>query len=293
MKKDKSVERDKLLTRILFVALIVGLIIFFYPMVSNWWNDRVTSKAVATYDAAVANLVEDDYSAYFEAAEEYNAKLAEIGSASALLKPEIAGEEYWELLDVTGTGVMGYITIEKIGVQLPIYHGTDSGVLQVAAGHLQGSSLPVGGESTHAVISAHRGLPSAKLFTDLDDLEVGDTFTITILGEVFTYEVDKISIVLPSEAENLYIEEGKDYVTLMTCTPYGINSHRLLVRGTRIDSSESKIIYVTADAYKVDSIIVAPFIAIPILFVLLIVLLVTTHRKKSKKRKKSDNRRSE
>lgn len=282
MKKDKSVKRDKILTRILFVALVVGLVIFFYPMVSNWWNDRVTSKAVATYDAAVAELAED-YSAYFEAAEEYNAKLAEIGSATALVKPDSVGEEYWDLLDVTGTGVMGYITIERIGVQLPIYHGTDSGVLQVAAGHLQGSSLPVGGESTHAVISAHRGLPSAKLFTDLDDLEVGDTFTITILGEIFTYKVDKISIVLPSEAESLYIEEGEDYVTLMTCTPYGINSHRLLVRGTRVDNAENKIIYVTADAYKVDPLIVAPFVAVPILLALLVILFATTGKKKQAK----------
>ncbi len=165
MKKEKSVKRNKLSTRLLVVALFVGLIILFYPSVSNWWNDRVSSKAVATYDAAVANLDTSDYSAYFEAAEDYNERLYEVGSERALLKPELVGDDYWDLLDVTGTGVMGYITIEKIGVQLPIYHGTDSGTLQTAAGHLEGTSLPVGGESTHCVISAHRGLPSAMPLT--------------------------------------------------------------------------------------------------------------------------------
>ena len=183
---------------------------------------------------------------------------------------------------------MGYITIPKISVELPIYHGTDEGVLQVAAGHLEGSSLPVGGAGTHAVISAHRGLPSAKLFTNLDELEVGDCFTITVLNRVLTYEVDQISIVLPTEIDQLLPTEGMDYVTLMTCTPYGINTHRLLVRGKRVETTESqKHIRVAADAFRIEPIIVAPILAIPMLLAALVGVLVAPHlRKRSKRRRK-------
>ena len=183
---------------------------------------------------------------------------------------------------------MGYITIPKISVELPIYHGTDEGVLQVAAGHLEGSSLPVGGAGTHAVISAHRGLPSAKLFTNLDELEVGDRFTITVLNRVLTYEVDQISIVLPTEIDQLLPTEGMDYVTLMTCTPYGINTHRLLVRGKRVETMESqKHIRVAADAFRIEPIIVAPILAIPMLLAALVGVLVAPHlRKRSKRRRK-------
>ena len=189
---------------------------------------------------------------------------------------------YTDTLDVSGTGIMGYITISKIGVELPVYHGTSDGVLQVAAGHLEGSSLPVGGAGTHAVISAHRGLPSAKLLTNLDELEVGDTFTITVLDRVLTYEVDQISIVLPTETDLLQPVEGKDYVTLMTCTPYGINSHRLLVRGRRIETPDKlKHIRVTSEATKIEPIITAPIIALPLLLALLIWLLFSTRKRKS------------
>ena len=171
--------------------------------------------------------------------------------------------------------------VSKIGVELPIYHGTSDGVLQIAAGHLEGTSLPVGGESTHAVISAHRGLPSAKLFTNLDQLEVGDTFTITVLDRVLTYEVDKISIVLPTETDELKIAEGKDYVTLMTCTPYGINTHRLLVRGRRVETPDQyKHLRVTAEALKIEPIIVAPIMALPMLLILLIGMLISTRKPK-------------
>ena len=189
-------------------------------------------------------------------------------------------EDYNSQLDIDGSGVMGYIEIPSINVSLPIYHGTSDGVLQVAAGHLEGSSLPVGGAGTHAVISAHRGLPSAKLFTNLDELEAGDTFTITVLDRVLTYEVDRISIVLPTETDLLQPVEGQDYVTLMTCTPYGINTHRLLVRGHRVNTRESqKHVRVTADATRIDPIITAPVIALPMLAVLLIWLLVTTRKR--------------
>lgn len=229
--------------------------------------------------SAVADMTEEDYDTYWEAAEAYNVALAKIGSEEAITDTDLVDEDYWDLLDITGTGVMGYITIDKIDVELPIYHGTDASVLAAGAGHLEGSSLPVGGESTHSVISAHRGLPSALLFTRLDVLEEGDTFTLTVLDQVLTYEVDQITIVLPEEIENLYIEEGEDYCTLMTCTPYGVNSHRLLVRGKRTGNAESRI-HVNAEAYRIDTLIVSALIAVPLLLILLIWLLVSTRRKK-------------
>ncbi|MCD8190800.1 MAG: class C sortase [Clostridiales bacterium] len=273
-------------------VLLVGAAVLAYPSVSNWWNDRVQSRAVAVYDEAVAALNAQDYTAYYEAAVAYNEKLAEIGSASAISDTDLVDEDYWDLLDVTGTGIMGYITIDKIDVELPIYHGTSSSVLSAGAGHLEGTSLPVGGESTHCVISAHRGLPSSLLFTNLDQLEEGDTFTLTVLDQVYTYKVDQITIVLPDEIENLYIEEGKDYCTLMTCTPYGINTHRLLVRGVRTANAEDAHIRVTAEAYEVDTILVAAAVAAPVLLLLLVWLILSTRRKdrkNSEQRQKSDN----
>ena len=270
MKKNKS-------TIILILVFFVGLSVMLYPTLSDYVNQLHQSHAVATYAEDVDNLTDADYSAYFEAADAFNAQIA--ADPDALYFPQ-RFPTYESTLDVTGTGIMGYITIEKIGVELPIYHGTSDGVLQIAAGHLEGTSLPVGGGSTHAVISAHRGLPSAKLFTNLDQLEVGDTFTITILDRVLTYEVDRISIVLPTETDLLQPVEGQDYVTLMTCTPYGINTHRLLVRGHRVNTRESqKHVRVTADATRIDPIITAPVIALPMLAVLLIWLLVTTRKR--------------
>ncbi|MCD8344275.1 MAG: class C sortase [Oscillospiraceae bacterium] len=261
-------------------VFIVGLAVLLYPTVSSWWNNKVTTRAIATYDSTVAEINEEDYSAYFVAAEKYNEALASLGSAAAISTPELADENYWSTLDISGTGIMGYITIEKINVQLPIYHGTSADVLQVGAGHLEGTSLPVGGGSTHSVISAHRGLPSATLFTNLDQIEVGDLFTITVLDQVLTYEVDQITIVEPDDIEGLYIEKDKDYCTLMTCTPYGVNSHRLLVRGERTENVEKALIYVTAEAYQVDTIIVASIAAVPLLLILLAWLLVSTRRRK-------------
>ncbi|MCD7856876.1 MAG: class C sortase [Clostridiales bacterium] len=277
MKRKENGSRS---TALLIAAFFVGLAVLLYPTVSNWWNHRVTTQIVSTYDSAVDDMTEEDYSAWFQAAEAYNEALNAVGSATAISHPDLVDEDYWDILDITGTGVMGYITIEKIDVQLPIYHGTDVNVLQVGAGHLEGTSLPVGGESTHAVISAHRGLPSALLFTNLDDLEVGDTFTITVLDRVLTYEVDQIAIVEPDDLKNLCVQEGKDYCTLMTCTPYGINTHRLLVRGVRIETTDEPILRVTAEAYKIDTFTVASVLAALILVALLIWLLVVTRRKK-------------
>ena len=215
-KSKKTLKKKKLssniTTIILILIFLVGLSVMLYPTVSNYVNQRHQSKAIAAYDEKVSEMKPEDYTKYFEAAEKYNKKLAK--NPSAFYNPdEIKG--YEKILDISGTGIMGYITIKKLGVELPIYHGTDEGILQIAAGHLKGTSFPVGGDSTHSVISAHRGLPSAKLFTDLDKMEVGDTFTITILNREITYEVDDISIVLPDETDSLQIEDKKDYCTLM------------------------------------------------------------------------------
>ena len=280
MKKNRS-------TIILILIFLVGLSVMLYPTVSDYVNQINQSRAVASYSEEVENLSDVDYQAYFDAADDYNRRLAE--TPDAFYRPEeVSG--YTDTLDVSGTGIMGYITISKIGVELPVYHGTSDGVLQVAAGHLEGSSLPVGGAGTHAVISAHRGLPSAKLFTNLDELEVGDTFTITVLDRVLTYEVDQISIVLPTETDLLQPVEGKDYVTLMTCTPYGINTHRLLVRGKRIENAENqKHIRVTADALRIEPIIVAPALAVPMLLVMLVVMLAVPHLRKRKNQREENH----
>ena len=271
--------RKNLSTIILILIFLVGLSVMLYPSVSDAVNRKHQSRAVAGYAEEVEQLSDADYQTYFDAADAYNRQLNT--TPNAFYKPDLVSG-YAQTLDISGTGIMGYITIPKISVELPIYHGTDEGVLQVAAGHLEGSSLPVGGAGTHAVISAHRGLPSAKLFTNLDELEVGDRFTITVLNRVLTYEVDQISIVLPTETDQLLPTEGMDYVTLMTCTPYGINSHRLLVRGRRIETPDKlKHIRVTSEATKIEPIITAPIIALPLLLALLIWLLFSTRKRKS------------
>ena len=276
MKKNKS-------TIILILVFFVGLSVMLYPTISDYVNQLHQTRAVANYAADVDKLSDADYTAYFEAADAFNAQIA--ADPDALYFPD-RFPSYESTLDVTGTGIMGYITIEKIGVELPIYHGTSDAVLQVAAGHLEGTSLPVGGASTHAVISAHRGLPSAKLFTNLDQLEVGDTFTITVLDRTLTYEVDNISIILPTETDSLKVSEGKDYITLMTCAPYGINTHRLLVRGRRITTPDKlKHIRVTSDAIKIEPILTAPIMALPLLLVLLFWLLFAPSKRSSAKDK--------
>ena len=277
--------RKNLSTIILILIFLVGLSVMLYPSVSDAVNRKHQSRAVADYAEKVEQLSDADYQTYFDAADAYNRQLDT--TPNAFYKPDLVSG-YAQTLDISGTGIMGYITIPKISVELPIYHGTDEGVLQVAAGHLEGSSLPVGGAGTHAVISAHRGLPSAKLFTNLDELEVGDRFTLTVLNRVLTYEVDQISIVLPTEIDQLLPTEGMDYVTLMTCTPYGINTHRLLVRGKRVETTESqKHIRVAADVFRIEPIIVATILAIPMLLAALVGVLVAPHlRKRSKRRRK-------
>ena len=264
----------------LIVVFFVGVSVLLYPTVSDYWNSLHQSQAIATYADSVENMDEQDYEKLWDAAVSYNQKLFQSRHGLGLKDEE--KEEYNELLDVSGTGIMSYIEIPKIKCSLPIYHGTDEGVLQIAVGHIEGSSLPVGGLNTHCVLSGHRGLPSAKLFSNLDKLEEGDIFMIRTLDQTLTYEVDQIRIVLPDEVDDLKIEEGKDLCTLVTCTPYGINTHRLLVRGHRVaNQEEAEAVRVTADAMQVDNRIVAICIAVPVLVLLLIyVAFGSRHRKR-------------
>ena len=263
----------------LIVVFFVGVSVLLYPTVSDYWNSLHQSQAIATYADSVENMDEQDYEKLWDAAVSYNQKLFQSRHGLGLKDEE--KEEYNELLDVSGTGIMSYIEIPKIKCSLPIYHGTDEGVLQIAVGHIEGSSLPVGGLNTHCVLSGHRGLPSAKLFSNLDKLEEGDIFMIRTLDQTLTYEVDQIRIVLPDEVDDLKVEEGKDLCTLVTCTPYGINTHRLLVRGHRVaNQEEAEAVRVTADAMMVDNRIVAMCIAVPVLVLLLIYVAFGGRRRK-------------
>lgn len=266
-------------TLILSFLLLVGLSVMLYPTVSDWWNSKVQSRAIANYSEAIADIDDNGYAEILEKADDYNRRLLTVGSPFSNFE-DVGG--YWNSLDISGTGIMGYITIPQIDVELPIYHGTGEAVLNIAVGHLEGSSLPVGGESTHCVLSAHRGLPSARLFTDIDQLVVGDVFTITVLDEVLTYEVEEINIVLPHEMDKLAIQSGKDYVTLMTCTPYGVNTHRLLLRSRRIDTvyEQERTIRVSADAVQMDPLIVVPLISAPMVLVLIIFWMIGSRRRK-------------
>lgn len=265
-------------TLILLLILLMGLSLLLYPTVSDYWNSFHQSRAIASYAEAVANMDDDLYEKMWQEAVAYNQKLAKEGTNWNPTEEE--QKEYESILNVSGTGIMGYIEIPEIKVSLPIYHGVDEGILQIAIGHIAGTSLPVGGEGTHCVVSGHRGLPSAKLFTDLDKLVEGDIFMMRVLDETLTYEVDQILIVEPQDTSSLEMEEGKDLCTLVTCTPYGVNSHRLLVRGHRIENLEdSSSIRVTADAQLIDSKLVAPAVAAPILLVLLFLVLIR-HRKR-------------
>ena len=276
MKKNKS-------TAILILVFFVGLSLLLYPTISDYWNSFHSSKAIATYAAEVAKLDPINYDQIWEEARTYNKMLAEKRNKYILSEEEYAA--YEKLLDITGTGIMAEIEIPSVRVDLPVYHGMDESVLQVAAGHLEWTSLPVGGESTHCVISAHRGLPSAKLFTNLDELAEGDVFLLRTLDELLTYEVDQILIVEPEDISALHIESGKDLCTLVTCTPYGINSHRLLVRGHRVETVDTlSWAKVTSDALQVEPIIVAPLLALVIIAVLLVVVGISDNYKKKERR---------
>ncbi len=271
--------KNKLSTIFLSLAFLAGLSLLLYPTASDYWNSMHASKAVADYSAEVNRLSQTQYDEIWAAATAYNQSLQDRENDFYLTDEQKA--QYEALLDVNGTGVMGYIEIPNIKLSLPIYHGTEDSVLQIAVGHLEWSSLPVGGEGTHCVLSGHRGLPSAKLFTNLDQLVEGDTFVLRVLDEVLTYQVDQILIVEPEDTDALKAEEGKDLCTLVTCTPYGVNSHRLLVRGHRIENQvQAEAIRVTSDALQIEPLLVAPAVALPMLLVLLIVLLASGNKKK-------------
>lgn len=278
--------KNKLTTILLILALFAGLSLLLYPTASDYWNSLHASQAVADYAENVRNLEAEKYQQVLQDARNYNQMLPYKHTTFALSEEEKGA--YDALLDISGTGVMGYIEIPSINISLPVYHGTEEGVLQIAVGHLEWSSLPVGGADTHCVLSGHRGLPSAKLFTNLDKLVVGDKFIMRVLDEVLTYEVDQILIVEPTDVSTLMIEAGKDLCTLITCTPYGINSHRLLVRGHRIENQEeAQAIRVTSDAIQIEPLIVAPAVALPMLLVLLMILLVSGGKTKSAGGKKN------
>ncbi len=263
---------------ILVLMLFVGVCGLLYPSVSQYWNSKTQTRAVENYRDILESLKPEDYEEYFTSAKEYNTNLANLRFP---LNDYTKLSGYNDILNINKNGIMGYISIPKLGVEIPIYHTVSTEVLNIACGHVEGTSLPIGGENTHSVLSAHRGLPHAKLFTELDKMEQGDTFQITILNQTFTYQVDQIKIVRPTEYSDIQIVEGEDLCTLLTCTPYGINSHRLLVRGTRVENA-TPVLYVNSNAYKIDSLVATPVVAAPILLVLLIILMVKYRDKGSK-----------
>lgn len=271
-------KRNNLTTVILVVALLAGLSLLLYPSFSDYWNSYHSSQAITDYSNAVKDMDNEKYGELLEQAREYNSALASGTQEFYLTEQE---KKYYDsMLDVSGNGIMGYIEIPKIGVYLPVYHGTEESALQVAVGHLEWSGLPVGGESTHCVLSGHRGLPSAKLLTNLDKMQEGDVFVLRVLDEVFTYEVDRISIVEPNDISQMQIEQGQDLCTLVTCTPYGINTHRLLVRGHRVENTkESLSIRIMSEANQIDPLLVAPIVALPVLAVTLIIIFIPKGRK--------------
>ena len=266
-------KKGKASNILLVLMLLAGLSILLYPSFSDYWNSTRQTQLITHYAEAVADMDDEAFDIVLDRANEYNADLLTRENWMELNEEQQI--RYWQELNFAGDGIMGYIDIPMIDVTLPIYHGTEEKYLQIAVGHLDWSSLPVGGESTHAVVSGHRGLPSARLFTDLDKLVVGDYFVINVLNQMITYEIDQIKIVEPYEMDDLRIIEGEDHCTLVTCTPYGVNSHRMLLRGTRIENiEEATIRRVTADAMLIEPIVVAPVLAAPMLLVLLIVLLI-------------------
>ena len=262
----------------LVLMMFIGVCALLYPSVSQYWNSKTQTRAVENYQEILNSLHEEDYDAFFQEADEYNLALSQLQNPLVEHRKVLG---YHSILNVNGNGIMGYVSIPKLGVEIPVYHTVSSEVLNIACGHLEGTSLPVGGENTHCVLSAHRGLPHAKLFTELDKMELGDTFQLTVLNRTITYQVDQIKVVRPDEVDDVRIVPGEDLCTLLTCTPYGINSHRLLVRGTRIENAPP-VLYVTSNAYRIDSLVATPMVAAPILLILLIVLMIKYRDKGSK-----------
>lgn len=272
--------KKHLVNLILFGIILVGIGLLAYPTFADWWNSFHQARAIQSYAKAVSNLDREEYDRIIAEAEEYNRELSLTGAVWNMTNAQI--REYNKMLTIDESGIMGYIDIPKINIKLPIYHGINDEVLSVAIGHIEGTSLPVGGDGSHCVLSGHRGLPSARLFTDLDKVVEGDTWTLTVLDRTYTYECDQIRVVEPTDLSTLGMEEGKDYCTLVTCTPYGVNTHRLLVRGHRIANASGEA-NVIADAILIESVYIAPFIAVPMLIVLIIEMLIVTGRRRRKK----------
>ncbi|MBP3708451.1 MAG: class C sortase [Clostridia bacterium] len=278
--------KKKIPTIIIIFALIAGVCLLLYPTISNWWNSFRQTRVISKYIDDVNNLDNNRYNEILREAEVYNEELAQKGLKYMLSDMEI--KKYNSMLNFSSTNVMGYIEIPSIQVKLAIYHGTGDDTLAVGVGHVAGSSLPVGGENTHCVLSGHRGLPSATLFSNLDKITEGDRFIINILDKTLTYEVDQIRIVEPHELNDLAIEDGKDYCTLVTCTPYGINTHRLLVRGHRVENVKEQA-RVTSDAFQIEPVIVAPIVATPMILIFIIFVTIKSHRANKKRKEKNKN----
>ena len=275
--------KKHLSTILLVFVLFLGVAILLYPTVSDYWNSFHQSRAIASYIEQIENINPVDYEREWARARKYNEELTQKPNRFMLSEEEY--EEYESMLNPTGSGIMGYIEIPKINCSLPIYHGTDEAVLQIAVGHIEGTSLPTGDIGTHTVLSGHRGLPSAKLFTDLDQMEESDLFVIRVMDQIMTYEVDQVLIVLPEEMDSLAIDPNADLCTLVTCTPYGINSHRLLVRGHRVENVEmERIIKIVADATQIQPVLVAPVLAAPMLLVLLVWMMISTGKKQRRRK---------
>ena len=287
--------KGKLVNILLLLIFLAGLSLLLYPTVSNYYNSYLQSKIILQYSNQVNEMEDEAYEEELAAAREYNARLLERPSDFAL--PEELEEQYWSLLDATGSGIMGYVEIPSISVTLPIAHGTEEDTLEDYVGHIKWSSLPIGGESTHSVISGHRGLPSSELFTNIDHLEIGDTFYVHVLGQTLEYWVDNIAVVLPTEYDLLGIEEGKDYVTLLTCTPYGINSHRLLVRGIRVNDQvgggSSGALVLKNEVSNIDIMVIVPVGLVILSVIVFLGMVLDSGKKKKNKRKESGEKHDE
>ncbi len=293
--KNKKKKSHRVSNLILVLILLVGLAVVAYPSFSEYWNSLHQSRAIMGYAERVAELTNEEYEIILNAAVDYNRRLLDLPNRWLVDHDDALADDYESQLNVDATGNMGFISIPKINVNLPIYHGTSDAVLQTSIGHIAGTSLPVGSSHTgedflepdfasHCVLSGHRGLPSARLFSDLDSMEIGDLFYLTILDQTLTYEVDKITIIEPEDLTEMEIFPGQDLCTLMTCTPYGINTHRLLVRGTRIENEKKKLnVRITADGLKIDPLNVAPFIAVPVLILMVFWVLIMTGGSKKRR----------
>ena len=269
--RERARRRNNRTTWLLIGMMLLGIAIMAYPTFSNWWNSFHTSRVIAEYSASVVQYSTDELDAMREAARQYNERLLQKENLFVMSKEDM--EEYHSLLNIDGSGIMGYLQIPSIHVDIPLYHGTEENVLQTAIGHIDWSSLPVGGIGTHTVVSGHRGLPRAKLFSDLDKLREGDRFTVTVLNRKSCYEVDQIRIVEPTDLSELAIQPDKDYFTLVTCTPYAINTHRLLIRGHRVaDEDETPV--VTPEAYRLPNRVAIPLVAAPLLLLFLLFSLI-------------------